>query len=77
MTFKITNKNTKAVHKMSGKEAANFIYKNDPSKYTIQDLAKAKRKKLDNIIFNIIGVLIMLGLYFGLCEVLHAINLIN
>ncbi len=77
MTFKITNKNTKAVHKMSGKEAANFIYKNDPSKYTIQDLAKAKRKKYDNIIFNAVGVLIMLALYFGLCEILQAINLIN
>ena len=77
MTFKITNKKTNIVQFMNGTELANFIYKNDRKKYIIEDLTQTKRKRLDNIIFNIAGVAIMLALYFGLCEILHAINLIN
>ena len=75
--FKITNKKTKVVQFMNGTELANFIYKNDRKKYIIEDLTQTKRKRIDNIIFNAVGVLIMLGLYFGVCEILHAINLIN
>ena len=75
--FKITNKKTNIVQFMNGTELANFIYKNDRKKYIIEDLTQNKRKRLDNIIFNIAGVAIMLALYFGLCEILHAINLIN
>lgn len=77
MTFKITNKKTNIVQFMNGTELANFIYKNDRKKYIIEDLTQTKRKRIDNIIFNAVGVLIMLGLYFGVCEILHAINLIN
>jgi hypothetical protein len=75
--FKITNKKTNTVQFMNGTELANFIFRNDRKKYIIEDLTQTKRKRLDNIIFNALGVLIMLGLYFGLCEILHAINLIN
>ena len=75
--FKITNKKTNIVQFMNGTELANFIYKNDRKKYIIEDLTQTKRKRIDNIIFNAVGVLIMLGLYFGVCEILHAINLIN
>ena len=77
MTFKITNKKTNIVQFMNGTELANFIYKNDRKKYIIEDLTQTKRKRIDNIIFNAVGVLIMLALYFGLCEILQAINLIN
>ena len=75
--FKITNKKTKVVQFMNGTELANFIFRNDRKKYIIEDLTQTKRKKYDNIILNIAGVVIMLALYFGLCEILHAINLIN
>jgi hypothetical protein len=75
--FKITNKKTNTVQFMNGTELANFVFRNDRKKYIIEDLTQTKRKKYDNIIFNIIGVAIMLGIYFGLCEILHAINLIN
>jgi len=75
--FKITNKKTKVVQFMNGTELANFIFRNDRNKYIIEDLTQTKRKRIDNIIFNAAGVVIMLGLYFGLCEILHAINLIK
>ena len=38
--YKITNKETKVVQFMNSKEVANFVFKNDHTKYNIQNLDK-------------------------------------
>ena len=40
--FKITNKQTKVVQFMNAKEVANFVFKNDHTKYNIQSLDKKR-----------------------------------
>ena len=54
--FKITNKETKAFQYMNGKETANFVFKNEPSNYTIEDMTN----KISNTRFYLCSISLIL-----------------
>jgi len=86
--YKITNLKSKAVYYLTEPQKDQFfkinnIYDTKTKKYNynLQDVQILKNikfnKKLENIIFSIICVCIMLALYLGLCELLAFIDRIT
>ena len=67
--YKITNKKTKQIQIMNGKQAADFKKINYKNNYDIQAITSKK----DKIIFNVVAVCLMVALYLGLTQLLNAI----
>ena len=86
--YKITNLKTKAVYFLTEPQKNQFFRinsfydsKTKKDNYRIQDVEYIKNakfnKKLENILFTVMGVCIMTAMYLGLCELLAFIDRIT
>ena len=58
--YKVTNRNTKVVHKMNAQELANFVFQNDATKYDIETL---KNRFVDKVpFFVLLAALVVLSM---------------
>ena len=58
--YKVTNRKTKVVHKMNAQELANFVFKNDATKYDIETL---KNRFIDKVpFFVLLAALVVLSM---------------
>jgi hypothetical protein len=86
--YKITNLKTKAVYFLTEPQKDQFFRinsfydsKTKKDNYKIQNVQNIKNakfnKKLENILFTVIGVCLMTAMYLGLCELLAFIDRIT
>ena len=75
--YRITNLKTDVQHFMNEEEKERFLKINNKWHYFAEDMqpikALAKRKKIDNLLFTTISVLIGVFFYLALCQLLNAI----
>ena len=67
--FKITNKQTGFKQYRNSKETADFVFKNDYNKYTIEEIPTINTEKTEKIIEGVFTIVTVV-LLFTLCYVL-------
>jgi hypothetical protein len=75
--YRITNLKTNVQHFMNEEEKERFLKINNKWHYFAEDMqpikALAKIKKIENLLFTTIAVLVGVFLYLALCQLLNAI----
>lgn len=67
--FKITNKQTGFKQYRNSKETADFVFKNDYNKYTIEEIPTINTEKIEKILegfFTIVTVVLLFSLSYVL-----------
>ena len=75
--YRITNLKTNVQHFMNEEEKERFLKINKRWYYFAEDMqtikAVERQKKLDDVAFTFVGVVICLTSYLALCELLNAV----
>jgi hypothetical protein len=71
--YKVKNRETGKSQILNAQEVANFVFKNNHKKYNITQITN----KYENILFNIIAVLLCVGLYIALNQFFLYIDILT